>query len=248
MPMRLHVGSTELRGEIAAYAKRFDLFEVRGFAAKALKQAPSAATLRRWRKGVPPRFEFAVSAGPAVGKLKASAELETELEAMLATATTLEARVLVVPTAPEVTPSTIWRDRLAKLVDRLPRDASAVVWEPSGLWEVEDAGAFARKIGVTVAVDPSRDEAPDGPIFYGRLRAIGGTRAYSAAALTKIAANIGDRKDAYVVFETPGALKEAKALRGIVRAGASGTGGLGRLVRPRKSPIEVRDDDEQEEE
>ena len=72
MTTRVHIGTKELRGDIAAYAKRFDLLEIRGFDADKQKLAPSPATLRRWRKAAPPTFEFAVVAGPGVGKLKAS--------------------------------------------------------------------------------------------------------------------------------------------------------------------------------
>jgi uncharacterized protein YecE (DUF72 family) len=246
MATRLHIGAKDLRGDVAAYAKRFDLLEVRGVDAASLKQAPSDATLRRWRKAVKPQFEFSVVGGPAVGKLKAGEALETELAAMLKTARLLEARVLVVATSSDVTPSKLWRDRLEKLIDRLPRDASAVVWEPSGLWEAEDAAAQAAKWGVVVAVDPARDPMPAGPVAYGRLRAAGGTRAFSTAALHKVADTIGERRDAYMVFETTGALKEGKILRALVREAKAGArGGLGRLVRPRAG-ASVSDDEQEE--
>jgi uncharacterized protein YecE (DUF72 family) len=248
MAARVHIGAKDLKGDLAAYAKRFDLLEVRGMDAANLRLAPSAATLRRWRRAVPPHFEFSVVAGPTLAKLRPNAELDAELAALLSAVTLLEARAIVVPTPSDVTPSKLWRDRLAAIADRLPQDASAVVWEPSGLWEVEDAALLAKKLGIVVAVDPSRDAMPEGPVAYGRLRALGGTRAYSAAALERVAANIGERRDAYVVIETTGALKEAKLLRGIVRRASAGkAGGLGRLVRPRRSPIEITDDDEQDE-
>jgi uncharacterized protein YecE (DUF72 family) len=247
MATRIHIGAKELRGELTSYAKRFDLLEVRGMAAERLKQAPNAATLRRWRRSVPPTFEFAVVAGPNLARLRPGEALDAELESMLAAATLLESRVLVVATPADVTPGKLWRDRLAKIIDRLPRDASTVVWEPSGLWELEDAAAQAKKWGVVVAVDPSRDEVPEGPVAYGRLRAIGGTRAFSNAALSRVAAAIGERRDAYVLLETTGALKEAKTLRALVRSdGGKTRGGLSRLVRPRGAPP-VAADDEQEE-
>jgi uncharacterized protein YecE (DUF72 family) len=216
-----------------------------------LKQAPSTATLRRWRRAVPPQFEFAVGAGPNLAKLKPSSELETELEALLATMKTLESRLVVVPTPPEVTPSKLWRDRLAKVLERFSRDVVTVVWEPSGLWEVEDAAMQARAWGVVLGVDPARDFVPPGPVAFGRLRALGGTRSYSAAALDKIAHAIGERRDAYVVIETASALAEAKTLRRLLRAvGSRKVGGLTRLVRPRGAPLALgdEDDDEQEEE
>ena len=247
MATRLHIGAKELKGELAAYAKRFDLLEVRGQDAATLRLAPSDATLRRWRKAAGPQFEFSVIAGPNLAKLKASDALETELAALLKTVTLLEARVIVIATPSDVTPGKLWRDRLQKLLDRLPLDASTVVWEPSGLWEIEDAAAQAKKWGIVVAVDPAREAMPPGPVAYGRLRAAGGTRAFSTAALTKVAANIGERRDAYVVFETTGALKEGKILRALVRSAKAGKrGGLGRLVRPKGAGIVVSDDEQEE--
>jgi uncharacterized protein YecE (DUF72 family) len=247
MVTRLHIGAKELKGELAAYAKRFDLLELRGLDAAHLRQAPSDATLRRWRKAAGPQFEFSVVGGPGLGKLKASDELETELAALLKTVTLLEARVIVIATPSDVTPSKLWRDRLHKLIDRLPRDASTVVWEPSGLWETEDAAAQAKKWGVVVAVDPARDPMPEGPVAYGRLRAAGGTRAYSTTALTKVAQAIGERRDAYVVFETTNALKEGKTLRALVRSAKAGPrGGLGRLLRPAGARGSDSDDESEE--
>jgi uncharacterized protein YecE (DUF72 family) len=247
MATRLHIGAKDLKGEVSAYAKRFDLLEVRGLDAASMKQAPSDATLRRWRKAVPPQFEFSVVSGPSVGKLKAGDALETELAAMLKTVTLLEARVIVIATSPDVTPGKLWRDRLAKLIDRLPQDASSIVWEPSGLWEIEDAADQAKKWGIVVAVDPARDAMPPGPVAYGRLRAAGGTRAFSTAALHKVADTIGERRDAYVVFETTSALKEGKVLRALVREAKAGKrGGLGRLIRPKGAAIAVSDDEQEE--
>ena len=247
MATRLHIGAKELRGDVAAYAKRFDLLEVRGLDAAQQKLAPTDATLRRWRKAVPAVFEFSVIGGPNLGKLKAGDALEAELGVLLKSVTLLEARVIVIATSPDVSPSKLWRDRLAKLIDRLPRDASSIVWEPSGLWEIEDAAAFARKLEITVAVDPARDAMPEGPVAYGRLRAAGGTRAFSTTALQKVADTIGERRDAYVVFETTGALKEGKILRALVRQAKGGKrGGLGRLIRPKGSPVAVSDDEQEE--
>ncbi len=247
MATRLHIGAKELRGDVAAYAKRFDLLEVRGLDAAQQKLAPTDATLRRWRKAVPAVFEFSVIGGPNLGKLKAGDALEAELGVLLKSVTLLEARVIVIATAPDVSPSKLWRDRLAKLIDRLPRDASSIVWEPSGLWEIEDAAALAKKLEITVAVDPARDAMPEGPVAYGRLRAAGGTRAFSTTALQKVADTIGERRDAYVVFETTGALKEGKILRALVRQAKGGKrGGLGRLIRPKGSPLAVSDDEQEE--
>jgi uncharacterized protein YecE (DUF72 family) len=246
MATRLHIGAKELRGDFAAYAKRFDMLEVRGLDAQNLRYGPSASTLRRWRRAASPAFEFAVVTGPNLAKLRPCEAFDTELEAMQATATILESRVLVVSTPPEVTPSKLWRDRLRGTIDRLRSDVATVVWEPSGLWEYDDAVDFGKKLSVVVAVDPARSEIPAGAVAYGRLRAMGASRAFSTASLQRIAEKIGDRRNAYVVIETAGALKEGKVLRKLVRGAKAGKrGGLGRIVRP-QAQLHVRDDEQEE--
>src|SRR5205085_3200187 len=126
MGTRFHIGAKELRGGIDAYAKRFDLLEI-AVGAAGDPRAPTAATMRRWRKAVPPHFDFCVIVGPNVAKLKASDALEKELANARAAVDVLQARCLLIPTPADVTPSAIWRDRMAKLLDRLPRDATHVI-------------------------------------------------------------------------------------------------------------------------
>lgn len=250
---RLHIGAKSLRGAITAYAKRFDLLEVAvaidtESKSKHAQAEPSPATLKKWRKSTPPTFEFAVVAGPSVARVKQTPELERELAATKQAADLLEARCIVVRTPPEVTPSALARDRLGKLFDRFAKSTSgvtSVVWEPSGLWEVEDAAVAARKWGVVLAVDAAREPVPAGPVAYVRLRAMGETRSFGPAALERVLRAIGERRDAYVIIETDGALDECKRLRQIAqRSNKSGGGGLGRLVRPRGG-IVVRDDEQE---
>jgi uncharacterized protein YecE (DUF72 family) len=248
---RWHIGAKELRGAIAAYAKRFDLLEVRVAISGARDDDPTApvpslATLRRWRKSVPPHFDFAVVAGPHLARVKASEAGERELEAALAAIDVLQARCFVLRTPLDVTPSALWRDRIAKLIARVPRDVTHFVWEPSGVWEAADAAAQARAWEIVLAVDPARDPVPAGPFSYLRLRALGETRSFGPVALERIARAVGVRREVFAIVETDSALAEAKRLRQIVKSTRAGTrvGGASRLVRPRGGI--VVGDDEQE--
>ena len=243
MATRFHIGAKELRGDIAAYAKRFDLLEV----AIDPKRGPTVATLRRWRKAVPPHFEFSVVAGPGVGKLKTSPQLDADLALALAAVEALQARCLLIPTPAEMTPSSLWRERMVKLLSRLPRDATHVVWEPSGVWETEDAAVAASKWNIVLCVDPSREPVPAGPASYARLPAIGETRSYGASALERIVSAIGPRRDAYVVLETATALSECKALRRIAQGvqKKAPAGGTSRILRPRGASVRVGDDEQE---
>jgi uncharacterized protein YecE (DUF72 family) len=157
----------------------------------------------------------------------------------------LQARCFVLRTPPEVTPSSLWRDRIAKVIRRFQRDATHFVWEPSGVWEVADATAQARAWDVILAVDPSREPVPAGAVAYLRLRALGETTSFGATSLERIANAVGSRREVFAIVETDSAQGEAKQLRRLLRrAAADAGGGGGKLVRPRRGI--VVGDDEQE--
>jgi uncharacterized protein YecE (DUF72 family) len=251
MNSRWHIGAKELRGAIAAYAKRFDLLEVRvtlGGPGAADKHAPTPtlATLRRWRKSVPPHFAFSVVAGPNLARVRPSDAADRELDAARAAIDALQARCFVLRTPPDVTPTSLWRDRLAKLVERVPHDVTHFVWEPSGVWETVEAASQARAWNVVLAVDPAREMVPPGPVAYLRMRSLGETRAFGPIALERIARAVGPRRDVFAIIETDTALVEAKRLRQLAKGMRAGVrvGGGARLVRPRGG-IVVRDDEQE---
>jgi uncharacterized protein YecE (DUF72 family) len=249
MSTRFHIGAKALRGPITAYAKHFDLLEVpievEAQGRKETLVTPTLATLRRWRKSVPPHFTFSVIGPHAVGRLKPGDGFERELAATRDAVDALEARCLVVRTPLEVTPSALWRDRMAKLVARFPKDATHLVWEPAGVWETGEAAAAAKGWGALLCVDAARQPVPLGAVAYIRLRALGETRSFGATTLERVARAVGARRDAFVVIESDTALEECKRLRRLAQRAKSGeTGGLGRLVRPRGS-IVVRDDEQE---
>jgi uncharacterized protein YecE (DUF72 family) len=245
---RYHIGARRLESNLAAYAKRFDFLEVHMPAHG--QPAPTHSTLRRWRKQVPPHFDFSVVVGPAASELKAGADLDRDLDEAIAAADVLQARCMLIVTPASVTPAPVWRDRLAKVAARLKRDATYLAWEPRGLWENEDARRLAQKLEVLLVVDPLRDTPPEGPVFYGRLRALGETRSFGATALERVVGTIGARRDAYVVIETPSALAECKRLRQLAQTQHK-VGGLGRVVRPRDASaamaaaLRVKDDEQE---
>jgi uncharacterized protein YecE (DUF72 family) len=251
MTTRWHIGAKELRGAITAYAKRFNLLEVRvtlGGPASGDEDAPAPtlSTLRRWRKSVPLAFDFSVVAGPNLSRVKLVGLAERELQAAREAVDALQARCFVLRTPPEVTPAPLWRERIAKIIDRLPRDVTHFVWEPSGVWEVEDAAAQARTWGIVLAVDASREPVAPGPVAYVRLRSLGETRAYGPIALERVVRAIGERRDVFAVVETDSALVEAKRLRQLARTlrEPARKGSSGRVMRPRGG-IVVRDDEQE---
>jgi uncharacterized protein YecE (DUF72 family) len=249
MTTRYHIGARRLESNLASYAKRFDFLEVHMPART--QPAPTIATLKKWRKQVPPHFDFSVVVGPSASELKAGRELDLDLESAMVAADALQARCMLVVTPAQVTPAEVWRDRLAKVVERLKRDATLVAWEARGVWEMEDARRLAHKLDVLLVVDPLRDPAPEGPVLYGRLRALGETRSFGTSALERVVQSIGVRRDAYVVIETQSALAECKRLRQLSQGKPRVTGGMGRVVRPRDAApamtaaLRVKDDEQE---
>ena len=141
---RLLVGLPALVGDIKKYKERFDMVELRPVDTA----MPKLATLRAWRRSVPPGFVFSVVLPRAVGELAPGAAFDAALAQALEVATAVEARCLVVATPPSVRPTQTNRKRLAALLERLPREGVVVAWEAAGLWETEDLWSTARAAGV----------------------------------------------------------------------------------------------------
>ena len=252
MATRYYIGAKHLRGEIVSYAKRFDLLEVatgsptRTDGGSAGASVPSLATLKRWRKAVPPHFAFTVVAGPELSALRPGEALDKGHALVAAAADVLEARSILLATPAEVTPSAVWRERLARVVERFRRDVTNLVWEPRGVWEIEDAAVLSRKLGIVLAVDAARDPVPAGAVSYSRLRAMGETRSFGPSALERIVHAIGARRDAFVILETDGALAECKVLRRLAQApDTRDRKNATRVVRPRGGSVKVRDDEQE---
>src|SRR5258708_22717861 len=97
---RPQVGVSSLQGDIAKYAERFDMVELRMDS----MGAPKAATLRAWRRAVNPAFTFSVVLPKSVGTLQARADSEKVVKSALEVARLLQARCLVLETPLDVRP------------------------------------------------------------------------------------------------------------------------------------------------
>ena len=214
---RVHIAARELKGSLSSYASKFGLLELHltvqaGETAASPRTNPTLKTLRSWRKEAGPAFEFCIVAPEGLRAPRPSDQLNREADATLAAVDAVQARTLLLPTGSDCTPSPVWRDRLAKLVDRLRRDGTQIIWEPSGLWEAEQAAVFAKKLGMVLCCDPFQSGVPQGPVAYLRLRALGETRTFSDERIQALADELRDRREVYVVVEAPRALATAQAL------------------------------------
>jgi len=208
--MQLHVGTATLRGNIRAYAHRFDLLELRADRAK----LPRNARLKEMASEVPAGFVFSLLLPKRTCAFDTGAEAEQELSRALEAAATLDAGWLVIQTEPSVMPSTRNARMLAALVEKLPRERK-IAWEPRGLWEAEQAERIASDLGLVLVRDVSREPPPPGAELYTRLRALGRSN-LSLSALERTAEAALDYDVCCVVMEGDGAVRAAKSLRELV--------------------------------
>src|SRR4051812_37083449 len=236
---RPHVGLPTLEGDLERYSEKYDLLELR----PGDSPIPKPATLRSWRKKVPPSFVFSVVFPKVVGELKPSPALDAALEQALGVARDVQARCLVIATPPSVTPTELNKKRLAALIERIPHDVATLAWEPRGVWESDDTFAVAHKLGLVLVVDPAREPAPKGATAYFRLRGLGESTRLSPSAIDKIAEELQPRREAYVIIETSGALAVAESLRKKGARKAAIVRPTGAVLRPRAT---LRAEDEEQ--
>lgn len=235
--MRLFVGPATHKGDLAKLAARFDLVEIRAEGA-----VPRAATLRSWRRSVPPGFVFSVVLPRIVGELARGPEAEEALDRAIEVARLLEARCVLLQTATSVRPTTANRDRITRLVEKLPKLGSMVAWEPSGLWEPEEIRATARQAQVVAVLDGAQQELFAGSVVYTRVRALGGASRLSDKALDHLARQLRGRREAFVAVENPA--DAARIKMSLERAVTAATGGGGVVVRA--VPGRLRAEDEEQ--
>ncbi|HET7545572.1 MAG TPA: DUF72 domain-containing protein [Polyangiaceae bacterium] len=204
--MQLFVGRHNLEGDIARYASRFNMLEVRADATN----LPRGARVADWKKRVPTGFVFSVVLPRAVGQLESS---ELALGRTLELADALSADWLLLQTPGTVGPSARMRQRLSKLFETLAHDQRRIAWESRGVWEDEQIEEFADEHGVTVVRDVTRAEPAPGECVYTRLLALGDGVQIRSSSVSHVAEAIADFERAFIVIEGQGAENAAKLLR-----------------------------------
>jgi uncharacterized protein YecE (DUF72 family) len=238
---RLLVGLPSLLGDVSKYGKRFDMVELRPVDTS----TPRPATLRAWRKAVPPGFVFSVVLPAAVGKLATGKELDSALTSALEVATLVEARCIVLPTPASVRPTAAHKKRIAQLLEKLPHDGVQVCWEPHGIWEAREMITLARSAGALLVVDAARDTLPPGPIAYTRLRALGKGSKTGTATLDRVADQLRGRREAFVVVEGAAEAARVKTALRTALARRKMPGAAPVVVRPGSSSSLIAEDEEQ---
>ncbi len=187
---------------------------------------PKVATLRKWRGTAPEGLAttFIVPHGAMVSPAGAFRGGEAEEEAkrwIIDGATAIDARFVLMRTPASLSPGQRDRDRFEAFVDALREGGVRdVAWQPRGAWDDVQANRFAERIGVVRAYDPLEDEAPDGPIRYGRLETVGARSRITPGILHDAWANLIDveAEEVYLAIESDRSFRDAQAALDAARA------------------------------
>lgn len=204
----LFVGQAALRGDLARYAKSFDLLEL----SVEPGRLPKLGKLEKWRELVGPNFVFSLRLPSRAWQLDAG-EARSWREYGSRVAAALGARFFVVQTPATATPTERTRSRLSGLFGEFGEAGLALAWEPHGVWEDEESVRWADELGVLLVRDLSRDDAPPGRTVYTRLLALGEGRSIKAGAVERVSERVSDRDEVLVVLEGGGAHRAAQLLR-----------------------------------
>lgn len=237
---RCLIGLSRLRGKLARYAERYDLAEVQPLDGA----LPGPAKLKHWREQVPASFAFSVVLPRVVARLRPGAELDAALAQSVEVARVLQARCVILATPADVRPTKANRERIVELADRLPRHGHILGWQPAGIWELPDVYETADRAGLLAVLDGVRDPLPPGPVAYTRVRTLGQAAQLGVGSLERLAEQLHDRREAFVVVDAPSAGTVRAGLAAMIdRRRAAGPGPA--LFRPAAMrPLEI-DDEEQ---
>ena len=167
---------------------------------------PPPKTLAAWRRAAPEGFVFSAVApeslfGERDWPLRDAAKTRSELDRFGNQLQALGARIAVLRSPLGVSPGSVAFERFRPVLERARALAPTLVWEPSGLWDHEEAVRVAEQFGAVVSGDPLQDE-PGAAFAYARMRGLGTDQRYTMGRLEALA-------EALVVFQSQQAWREA---------------------------------------
>lgn len=166
----LYPPGTSAARMLAVYAARFPTVEAHG----THRRRPTPASLARWTASVPPTFRFAPKAHAGLTHRRDLTGVDDRMrdftEALAPLGPLLGPVLFVLPhRRPDL-------DRLRRLLDALPPEGPAAVFELAPAWHVPEVLDMLERSGASLALvdragDPPPTSPPPGRVAYVRLRA-----------------------------------------------------------------------------
>jgi uncharacterized protein YecE (DUF72 family) len=212
----IFVGTAGFGRQRPRYARKLSFVEI-----EPRPPFPATKVFASWRSELGKDFRFALVAPAALWgekdwPLRDDVAVNREFDRFASWAKALEPEVIVLRTPAAIRPGSAALERFLSLTGRVKRLARRVVWEPAGVWEREAAVAASKTAGLVVACDPLRDAIDDESIVYAWMRGLGSDRRYHSGRLEDLADALETSVEAYVVFDTEGAFREATRLEALI--------------------------------
>lgn len=224
----------------AAYVREFPVVEVQ----QTFYEPPQDATLVRWRRQAPPRFEFTLKAwqlvtheasSPTYRRLRrplsAAQRAETggfrltpvvldAWERTLACARLLRATAVLLQCPRSFRPTAANVERMRAFFGEVPRpEGVRLLWEPRGGWPAELVRELCETLGLGHVVDPFVTATQTPERTYFRLHGISGARhVYSDDELRRLRSMLpgASAEPAYVLFNNLPRVGDARRFRALL--------------------------------
>lgn len=216
--MQLFIGASVERPPGPKYQSALDFAELRF-----PSTLPRAATLARWRESVGEDFKVSlVTPARAIGRGASAFDLDEDQRAgieWLGRATAASAAsAIVVTSGGHLSTGQRDRDRFARYIEELMGAVkdTPIFWQPGGLWDLEHASPFAKKLGLSLAFDPLiAEEIPESSSLYLRLEAIGARQRFTTSVAYDLLPIIQSQLSGsiYLSIRSERSMQEAAALR-----------------------------------
>jgi hypothetical protein len=203
---------------------------------------PTLATLARYKKQLKSEVKISLVAPKSTftspkGCMRPGPELDQGLDYLTRVSDILGAFAIVLPTGADLTPGARDRGLLAAFVERLKPTGRKIVIAPRGVWDEEDAAAFASSIGAVYAFDALEHDAPSGDLIYARVRPMGARPRLTEGYIMMIAERLLKASEAYVSIDSENPIRDLKRLSAALE---------GMELGPDEEEEEEDDDDEDE--
>lgn len=215
----IHIGCSGFPVPATRYLREFLMTEV----ADTHLGVPGPALVRRWRREAPPSFVFTALCPKDLTAegLRPNATAEAAWSTFVPVARDLAASAVVFTSPPDLAPGKSARATVRSFFERFSDPSLPLrVWEAPVSWELKDAEAAVKEMGVLVARDPYRHPAFGRvPRGYYRLPGPAGHKSrYEDPALEAVAETVKASQSAetFVVFANVDMYADARRLRRLI--------------------------------
>ncbi len=226
--MKIHIGVDHFPLHLSRIRQHCDVAEIAPF----FTTKPRKKTLLKWREEGPKTFRFVLPApwaltDPQWRKEKPSSfcegaqgftpgkELDFIWESLDKAAGLLRTNTFLFRTPSSFRPTRENREKMASFFQTRERKNYRFVWEPTGLWEPEEALEFARSLGVTLVQDPLSDSFIESnePFRYLRVKNLRSGAGISEMGFEEIYYAARSAQRCFVLFSSPAPLMDAKRFK-----------------------------------